>query len=84
MLSTIISYMKWTVRSTAITPKISVLDLKNKKNQIYLKHIILPVFLVVLLPFIFDLAMSPEIIAGMLPGIIVSGMLFSSSATTSG
>lgn len=48
------------------------------------KHFVTPILLVILIPFAFGLAFGPEIIAGMLPGILVSGLEFGSTATTSG
>jgi Na+/H+-translocating membrane pyrophosphatase len=43
-----------------------------------------PVILVAVAPFVFGLAIGPKILAGILMGIIVSGLQFASSATTSG
>jgi K(+)-stimulated pyrophosphate-energized sodium pump len=43
-----------------------------------------PVLVTILLPMIFGFAFSPEIVAGMLPGLIVSGFQFSCSTSLSG
>jgi H+-translocating diphosphatase len=45
---------------------------------------LIPILLVVILPFLLGIALSPSLVAGLLPGVIVSGLQFASSATTSG
>ena len=56
----------------------------RQASQTAIKYLAFAVVLVVILPFVLGIAISPEIIAGLLPGVIVSGIQFSSSATTSG
>ena len=42
-----------------------------------------PVLLVLVAPFVFGLAIGPKIVAGILLGMVVSGLEFSSSASNS-
>lgn len=49
-----------------------------------MKHLIAPILIVAILPLLLGFALSPELIAGMLPGLIVSGLQFASSSNLSG